>query len=190
MSFSFRGNNKVREAIHAVFLYHAIKRGMTMGIVNAGALEVYDEVDAELRARIEDVVLMRAPADGSDATENLIALAEKFKGDAVAGKARRPGLARTAGGQAPGIRAGERHHHLYRTRHRRSARQQRPPIHVIEGPLMDGMNVVGDLFGAGKMFLPQVVKSARVMKAAVAYLEPFIEEEKSAWACKTRRPRA
>jgi 5-methyltetrahydrofolate--homocysteine methyltransferase len=86
VSFSFRGNNKVREAIHAVFLYHAIKRGMTMGIVNAGALEVYDEVDAELRARIEDVVLMRAPADGSDATENLIALAEKFKGDAVAGK--------------------------------------------------------------------------------------------------------
>lgn len=179
VSFSFRGNNKVREAIHAVFLYHAIKRGMTMGIVNAGALEVYDEVDAELRARIEDVVLMRAPADGSDATENLIALAEKFKGDAVAGKQGEdlawrelPVAKRLEHALVKGITT-----YIEQDTEEVRATSARP-IHVIEGPLMDGMNVVGDLFGAGKMFLPQVVKSARVMKAAVAYLEPFIEEEK------------
>ncbi len=179
VSFSFRGNNKVREAIHAVFLYHAIKRGMTMGIVNAGALEVYDEVDAELRARIEDVVLMRAPADGSDATENLIALAEKFKGDAVAGKQGEdlawrelPVAKRLEHALVKGITT-----YIEQDTEEVRANSARP-IHVIEGPLMDGMNVVGDLFGAGKMFLPQVVKSARVMKAAVAYLEPFIEEEK------------
>ena len=179
VSFSFRGNNKVREAIHAVFLYHAIKRGMTMGIVNAGALEVYDEVDAELRARIEDVVLMRTPADGSDATENLIALAEKFKGDAVAGKQGEdlawrelPVAKRLEHALVKGITT-----YIEQDTEEVRANSARP-IHVIEGPLMDGMNVVGDLFGAGKMFLPQVVKSARVMKAAVAYLEPFIEEEK------------
>lgn len=179
VSFSFRGNNKVREAIHAVFLYHAIKRGMTMGIVNAGALEVYDEVDAELRERIEDVVLMRPTADGSDATENLIALAEKFKGDAVAGKQGEdlswrelPVAKRLEHALVKGITT-----YIEQDTEEVRAASERP-IHVIEGPLMDGMNVVGDLFGAGKMFLPQVVKSARVMKAAVAYLEPFIEEEK------------
>ncbi|TIC78613.1 methionine synthase [Crenobacter intestini] len=178
VSFSFRGNNKVREAIHAVFLYHAIKHGMTMGIVNAGALEVYDEVDPELRTRIEDVVLMRAPADGGDATEHLIALAERFKGDASAGKAEDlawrawPVRKRLEHALVKGITT-------YIVEDTEEVRLEcERPIHVIEGPLMDGMNVVGDLFGAGKMFLPQVVKSARVMKAAVAHLEPFIEEEK------------
>lgn len=181
VSFSFRGNNKVREAIHAVFLYHAIAQGMTMGIVNAGALEVYDEVDRELRDKIEDVVLMRAPADNSDATENLITLAEKFKGEAVGGKSQEdlswrslPVEKRLEYALVKGITT-------YIVEDTEEVRQKSErPIHVIEGPLMDGMNVVGDLFGEGKMFLPQVVKSARVMKAAVAYLEPFIEEEKIA----------
>ncbi|MCG9027289.1 methionine synthase [Laribacter hongkongensis] len=179
VSFSFRGNNKVREAIHAVFLYHAIQRGMTMGIVNAGALEVYDEVDPELRDRIEDVVLMRTPKDGGDATEHLIALAEKFKGEAVAGKQGEdlawrdwPVEKRLEHALVKGITT-----YIEQDTEEVRAKSERP-IHVIEGPLMDGMNVVGDLFGAGKMFLPQVVKSARVMKAAVAYLEPFIDEEK------------
>ncbi|OQS36278.1 methionine synthase [Chromobacterium haemolyticum] len=179
VSFSFRGNNKVREAIHAVFLYHAIQRGMTMGIVNAGALEVYDEVDPELRERIEDVVLMRAPKDGGDATEHLIALAEKYKGEA-AGEKKGEDLAWRA------LPVEKRLEHAlvkgittFIVEDTEEVRQKSArPIHVIEGPLMDGMNVVGDLFGAGKMFLPQVVKSARVMKAAVAHLEPFIEEEK------------
>ncbi|WP_159880642.1 methionine synthase [Aquitalea denitrificans] len=179
VSFSFRGNNKVREAIHAVFLYHAIQRGMTMGIVNAGALEVYDEVDKELRERIEDVVLMRTPKDGGDATEHLIALAERFKGEA-AGEKKVEDLAwrewavekRLEHALVKGITT-------YIVEDTEEVRLKcARPIHVIEGPLMDGMNVVGDLFGAGKMFLPQVVKSARVMKAAVAHLEPFIEEEK------------
>ncbi|OHX11110.1 methionine synthase [Chromobacterium amazonense] len=181
VSFSFRGNNKVREAIHAVFLYHAIQRGMTMGIVNAGALEVYDEVDPELRARIEDVVLMRQPKDGGDATEHLIGLAEKFKGEA-AGEKKGEDLAwrswpvekRLEHALVKGITT-------FIVEDTEEVRLKcARPIHVIEGPLMDGMNVVGDLFGAGKMFLPQVVKSARVMKAAVAHLEPFIEEEKIA----------
>ncbi|AXE35284.1 methionine synthase [Chromobacterium phragmitis] len=179
VSFSFRGNNKVREAIHAVFLYHAIQRGMTMGIVNAGALEVYDEVDAELRERIEDVVLMRHPKGGGDATERLIELAEKFKGEA-AGEKKGEDLAWRA------LPVEKRLEHAlvkgittFIVEDTEEVRQKSErPIHVIEGPLMDGMNVVGDLFGAGKMFLPQVVKSARVMKAAVAHLEPFIEEEK------------
>ncbi|KMN49624.1 B12-dependent methionine synthase [Chromobacterium violaceum] len=179
VSFSFRGNNKVREAIHAVFLYHAIQRGMTMGIVNAGALEVYDEVDPELRARIEDVVLMRQPKDGGDATEHLIGLAEKFKGEA-AGEKKGEDLAwrswpvekRLEHALVKGITT-----FIVEDTEEVRLKSARP-IHVIEGPLMDGMNVVGDLFGAGKMFLPQVVKSARVMKAAVAHLEPFIEEEK------------
>lgn len=178
VSFSFRGNNKVREAIHAVFLYHAIRRGMTMGIVNAGALEVYDEVDAELREHIEDVVLMRTPRDGGDATEHLIALAEKFKGETLAAKGEDlawrdwPVKKRLEHALVKGITT-----YIEQDTEEVRAASERP-IHVIEGPLMDGMNVVGDLFGAGKMFLPQVVKSARVMKAAVAYLEPFIEEEK------------
>ncbi len=178
VSFSFRGNNKVREAIHAVFLYHAIQRGMSMGIVNAGALEVYEEIAPELRERIEDVVLMRTPKDGGDPTEHLIALAEKFKGEAQQGKAEDlswrewPVEKRLEHALVKGITT-------YITEDTEEVRAKSArPIHVIEGPLMDGMNVVGDLFGAGKMFLPQVVKSARVMKAAVAYLEPFIDEEK------------
>ncbi|GAB3260483.1 methionine synthase [Chitinimonas naiadis] len=178
VSFSFRGNNKVREAIHAVFLYHAIQQGMTMGIVNAGALEVYEEVPAELRSAIEDVVLNRAAADGGDTTEKLIALAERFKGDANAQKGEDlswrngPLQDRITHALVKGITT-------YIVEDTEEARQSLPrPINVIEGPLMDGMNHVGDLFGSGKMFLPQVVKSARVMKAAVAYLEPFIEEEK------------
>ncbi|MDF0605509.1 methionine synthase [Neisseriaceae bacterium TC5R-5] len=179
VSFSFRGNNKVREAIHAVFLYHAIQRGMSMGIVNAGALEVYDQVEPKLRERIEDVVLMRTPKDGGDATEHLINLAEKFKGEA-SGERKTEDLAwrelpvakRLEHALVKGITT-------YIVEDTEEVRLQcERPIHVIEGPLMDGMNVVGDLFGAGKMFLPQVVKSARVMKAAVAHLEPFIAEEK------------
>ncbi|WP_054286134.1 methionine synthase [Gulbenkiania mobilis] len=181
VSFSFRGNNKVREAIHAVFLYHAIKRGMTMGIVNAGALEVYDEVDPELRERIEDVVLMRAPKEGGDATEHLIALAERFKGDAVGEKKAEDLAWRTLPVEKRLEHALVKGITTYIVEDTEEVRQKSErPIHVIEGPLMDGMNVVGDLFGAGKMFLPQVVKSARVMKAAVAHLEPFIEEEKIA----------
>jgi len=178
VSFSFRGNNKVREAIHAVFLYHAIQRGMTMGIVNAGALEVYAEVNADLRERIEDVILMRAPRGGGDATERLIELAESFKGETVTTKAEDlawrslPVEKRIEHALVKGITS-----HIVEDTEQ--LRLQFPrPINVIEGPLMDGMNVVGDLFGSGKMFLPQVVKSARVMKLAVAYLEPFIDEEK------------
>ena len=178
VSFSFRGNNKVREAIHAVFLYHAIRQGMTMGIVNAGALEVYEEIDPELRERIEDVILNRAPKNGGDATELLIEIAERFKGDAAQGKGEDlawrslPVEKRIEHALVKGITS-----HIVEDTE--EARQQfARPIQVIEGPLMDGMNHVGDLFGAGKMFLPQVVKSARVMKQAVAYLEPFIEEEK------------
>ncbi|GAB7128528.1 methionine synthase [Silvimonas sp. JCM 19000] len=179
VSFSFRGNNKVREAIHAVFLYHAIQQGMTMGIVNAGALEVYEEVPAELRNRIEDVVLMRdAGPDPLAATEALIALAESFRGDV--NQAKGEDLSWREGSLQERIT-----HALVKgittfivedTEEARQAAER--PIHVIEGPLMNGMNHVGDLFGAGKMFLPQVVKSARVMKAAVAHLEPFIEQEK------------
>ncbi|OHX12180.1 methionine synthase [Chromobacterium sphagni] len=177
VSFSFRGNNKVREAIHAVFLYHAIQRGMTMGIVNAGALEVYDEVDPVLRQRIEDVVLMRGD-DIMAVTETLIALAESFRGDAKEAKGEDlawrslPVEKRLEHALVKGITT-------FIVEDTEEVRLKcARPIHVIEGPLMDGMNVVGDLFGAGKMFLPQVVKSARVMKAAVAHLEPFIEEEK------------
>ncbi|WP_018149884.1 methionine synthase [Leeia oryzae] len=178
VSFSFRGNNKVREAIHAVFLYHAISRGMTMGIVNAGALEVYEEVDPVLRERIEDVVLMRTPAGGGDATELLIALAETFRGDASQ-KSVEDLTWRNGSLQERITHALVKGITTYIVEDTEEARlNSERPIHVIEGPLMTGMNVVGDLFGAGKMFLPQVVKSARVMKAAVAHLEPFIEEEK------------
>ncbi|WP_245753422.1 methionine synthase [Geodermatophilus ruber] len=178
VSFSFRGNNPVREAIHAVFLFHAIAAGMDMGIVNAGALEVYDEVHPELRERIEDVVLNRRP----DATERLLEIAGDFAGTGAA--------AEVASEQWRSLPVGERITHALvkgidefveadteELRGQISARGGRP-IEVIEGPLMAGMNVVGDLFGAGKMFLPQVVKSARVMKKAVAYLIPFIEAEK------------
>lgn len=178
VSFSFRGNNKVREAIHAVFLYHAIKQGMTMGIVNPGALEVYEEVDPALRAAIEDVILVRAPANGGDATENLIAIAECFRGEAK--NSQQEDLSwrewtvdkRLEHALVRGITT-------YINMDTEEARLQcSRAIQVIEGPLMAGMNVVGDLFGAGKMFLPQVVKSARVMKAAVSWLEPYIEQEK------------
>jgi 5-methyltetrahydrofolate--homocysteine methyltransferase len=178
VSFSFRGNNPVREAIHAVFLFHAIAAGMDMGIVNAGALEVYDEVPELLRERIEDVILNRRP----DSTERLLEIAGDFAGDGAAKE--------VADEQWRSLPVGERITHALvkgldefveddteELRQEISARGGRP-IEVIEGPLMDGMNVVGDLFGAGKMFLPQVVKSARVMKKAVAYLIPFIEAEK------------
>ncbi len=174
VSFSFRGNDPVREAIHTVFLYHAIKAGMTMGIVNAGQLGVYDELDPVLRELAEDVVLNRR----ADATERLVAFAETYKAKgkaSVEDEAWRAGSveARLSHALVKGITA----HIIEDTE---EARQQYArPIQVIEGPLMAGMNVVGDLFGAGKMFLPQVVKSARVMKQAVAHLVPFIEEEKA-----------
>ncbi|MEQ5802121.1 methionine synthase [Halomonas sp. H10-9-1] len=177
VSFSFRGNNPVREAIHSVFLYHAIRAGLTMGIVNAGQLAVYDDLAAELREAVEDVVQNRH----SDSTERLVDLAEKYKGDG-GGPAKKEDLEwrswevekRIEHALVKGITA-------YIEEDTELARQRAErPIEVIEGPLMDGMNVVGDLFGAGKMFLPQVVKSARVMKQAVAYLIPYIEAEKSA----------
>ena len=178
VSFSFRGNNAVREAIHAVFLFHAIEAGLDMGIVNAGALAVYDEIDPELRDRIEDVVLNRR----EDATERLLEIAERFRGDgAVAEKADEdwrslPVDERITHALVKGIDD----HVEDDTEELRALIAERGgrPLEVIEGPLMDGMNVVGDLFGAGKMFLPQVVKSARVMKKAVAYLIPYIEAEK------------
>jgi 5-methyltetrahydrofolate--homocysteine methyltransferase len=174
LSFSFRGNEPVRRAMHSVFLYHAIPAGMDMGIVNAGQLDVYDQIDPELREACEDVILDRR----DDATERLIALAEKYKGTDEAEEKKLaewrslPVAERLSYALVKGIDA----HIIDDTE---EARQQfARPIEVIEGPLMDGMNVVGDLFGSGKMFLPQVVKSARVMKRAVAYLFPFIEKEK------------
>ncbi|MGN6578300.1 MAG: methionine synthase [Nocardioides sp.] len=178
VSFSFRGNNPVREAIHAVFLFHAIRAGMDMGIVNAGALVVYDEIDPELRERIEDVILNRR----ADSTERLLEIAPRFAGDGstaeVADEAWRslPVDERITHALVKGIDdyAESDTEELRVLIEERGGR----PIEVIEGPLMDGMNVVGDLFGDGKMFLPQVVKSARVMKKAVAYLIPFIEQEK------------
>ncbi len=175
VSFSFRGNEPVRAAIHTVFLYHAIRAGMTMGIVNAGQLGVYDELPAELRERVEDVVLNRRP----DATERLVAFAETVKAQ---GKAVVEELAWRSGTVEERLsHALVRGITTYIVEDTEEARLRRArPIEVIEGPLMDGMNVVGDLFGAGKMFLPQVVKSARVMKQAVAHLVPFIEAEKLA----------
>ncbi|MCR6686242.1 methionine synthase [Pseudoxanthomonas sp.] len=175
VSFSFRGNEPVRAAIHSVFLYHAIAAGMDMGIVNAGALPVYDDLDPELRERVEDVVLNRR----ADGTERLLEIAEKYKGRKGEKKTedlawrQKPVRERLAHALVHGIDA-------FVEEDTEQARQQATrPLDVIEGPLMDGMNVVGDLFGAGKMFLPQVVKSARVMKKAVAYLLPFIEAEKA-----------
>lgn len=175
VSFSFRGNNPVREAIHSVFLYHAVKAGLSMGIVNAGQLAVYEDLPEGLRERVEDVVLNRRP----DATERLMEIAGDY-----AGKGRKQ--VQDTRWREQGVRERLAHSLVHGiTEHveadTEEARQQFDrPIQVIEGPLMDGMQIVGDLFGAGKMFLPQVVKSARVMKKAVAYLIPFIEEEKAA----------
>ncbi|MBZ6074531.1 methionine synthase [Aeromonas schubertii] len=176
VSFSFRGNEPVREAIHAVFLYHAIKNGMDMGIVNAGQLAIYEEIPKDLKEKVEAVVLNTHPG----ATEALLAIAEQYRG----------GGAEAADPREQEWRSwpvGKRLEHALvkgitdfieeDTEEARAGAER--PLHVIEGPLMDGMNVVGDLFGAGKMFLPQVVKSARVMKRAVAYLQPYIEAEKS-----------
>ncbi len=175
VSFSFRGNNPVREAIHAVFLYHAIKAGMDMGIVNAGQLAIYSDIPDELREKVEDVVLNRSP----DATEALLEIADKYRGDGKAVEKQDeewrsyPINKRLEHALVKGITE-------FIEQDTEEARQHYPQaLEVIEGPLMDGMNVVGDLFGDGKMFLPQVVKSARVMKQAVAYLMPFLEAEKS-----------
>jgi 5-methyltetrahydrofolate--homocysteine methyltransferase len=176
VSFSFRGNNPVREAIHSVFLYHAIRAGMDMGIVNAGQLAIYEDLPAELRDVVEDVVLNRR----EDATERLLDIAGKYRGSGAGRKQDKTDLAWRD------LEVNKRLEHalvkgidefiVEDTEAARVAAER--PLDVIEGPLMDGMNVVGDLFGAGKMFLPQVVKSARVMKKAVAHLVPFIEEEK------------
>ncbi len=174
VSFSFRGNNSVREAIHSVFLYHAIRAGMDMGIVNAGALAIYDELDPELRERVEDVVLNRR----DDATERLLEVADHYK------KGKGEAVVETLAWREKDVRKRLSHalvHGIdqFVVEDTEQARQlSTRPLDVIEGPLMDGMDVVGDLFGAGKMFLPQVVKSARVMKKAVAHLLPYIEAEK------------
>jgi 5-methyltetrahydrofolate--homocysteine methyltransferase len=177
VSFSFRGNDPVREAIHTVFLYHAIRAGMDMGIVNAGMVGVYDEVEPQLRERVEDVVLNRRP----DAGERLVEIAEQAKGAAKDDTKKNewrqlPVEQRLAHALVHGLtdHIVPDTEEMYQKVLARGGR----PLHVIEGPLMDGMNIVGDLFGAGKMFLPQVVKSARVMKQAVAHLIPYIEEEK------------
>jgi 5-methyltetrahydrofolate--homocysteine methyltransferase len=176
ISFSFRGNNVVREAMHAAFLYHAIKAGMDMGIVNAGMIEVYEEIPKDLLERVEDVLFNRRP----DATDRLTEYAEQLKG--TGGRQIKKDLSwrevpveqRLSHALVKGITD-------FIVEDTEEARQKYPaPLNVIEGPLMDGMNIVGDLFGSGKMFLPQVVKSARVMKKAVAYLTPYIEKEKEA----------
>lgn len=176
VSFSFRGNNVMREAIHAVFLYHAIKQGMDMGIVNAGQLAIYDDLDPELRDVIEDAVLNRRP----DATDRLLDIAEKYR-NVTASNSEDSGVAewRTWAVEERLKHALVKGITNYIIEDTEEARQKFPtPLEVIEGPLMDGMDVVGDLFGDGKMFLPQVVKSARVMKQSVAYLEPFINATK------------
>ncbi len=175
LSFSFRGNEPVRQAMHSVFLYHAIQAGMDMGIVNAGQLALYDDIPEELRVLCEDVILNR----NAEGTERLLEAAPRFKGDgsvrqAVADLTWREGSVneRLTHSLVHGINE-------FIEEDTEEARQHADkPLEVIEGPLMDGMNVVGDLFGAGKMFLPQVVKSARVMKQAVAYLQPYLEQEK------------
>src|SRR3989475_1121044 len=174
VSFSFRGNDPVRAAIHTGFLYHAIRAGLTMGIVNAGQLGVYDELDPELRERVEDVVLNRR----ADATERLVAFAETYKAE---GRKTEEDLAWRSGAVeerlSHALVKGITTHIIDDTEEARQKYAR--PIQVIEGPLMAGMNVVGDLFGAGKMFLPQVVKSARVMKQAVGHLVPYIEAERA-----------
>jgi 5-methyltetrahydrofolate--homocysteine methyltransferase len=174
LSFAFRGNERVREAMHSVFLYHAIQAGMDMGIVNAGQLALYDDIDSELRELVEDVILNRRP----DATDRLLEAAERFKGEGAQKKEvdlswrEKPVEERLVHALVHGIGT-----YIEQDTEEARAKAERP-LHVIEGPLMAGMNVVGDLFGSGKMFLPQVVKSARVMKQAVAYLMPFMEKEK------------
>ena len=180
MSFSFRGNDPVREAMHSVFLYHAIKAGMTMGIVNAGQLAIYEDIEPELRERVEDVILNRR----ADSTERLLEIAGRYKGEAAGRKVEDlawrswPVVKRLEHALVKGIDE-------FVVQDTEEARQQfERPLQVIEGPLMDGMNVVGDLFGAGKMFLPQVVKSARVMKKAVAHLDPV---HRAAESCRRRQ---
>ena len=175
VSFSFRGNNPVREAIHSVFLYHAIKAGMDMGIVNAGQLAVYDDLPAELRDAVEDVIQNRR----EDSTDRLLEIASNYVGDGKTADSKKdmawrelPVNERLAHALVKGITE------FIDEDTEESRLQAEKPLHVIEGPLMDGMNIVGDLFGEGKMFLPQVVKSARVMKKAVAYLMPYLEAEK------------
>ncbi len=175
ISFSFRGNEPVRRAMHSVFLYHAIRAGLDMGIVNAGQLDIYDEIEPDLREHVEDVILNRR----SDATERLLDIAERYRGDGVKADAKKDLAWREKS-------VDERLRHAlvngiteFIVEDTEEARQSvERPLHVIEGPLMAGMSVVGDLFGEGKMFLPQVVKSARVMKQAVAHLIPYMEEEK------------
>ncbi len=186
VSFSFRGNDPVREAIHTVFLYHAIQAGLDMGIVNAGMVGVYDDLESELRARVEDVVLNRRP----DAGERLVEIAENAKGAAKDDSRK----LEWRGTPAQPVAVAQRLAHALvhgitdfiatdtEEAYQHALAQGGRPLHVIEGPLMDGMNIVGDLFGQGKMFLPQVVKSARVMKQAVAHLLPYIEAEKRAMA--------
>ncbi len=174
LSFAFRGNDRVREAMHSVFLYHAIQAGMDMGIVNAGQLALYDDIDPELRTLVEDVILNRRP----DATDRLLEAAERYKGGEAQKREvdlswrEKPVEQRLVHALVHGVAT-----YVEEDTEEARAKAERP-LHVIEGPLMEGMNVVGDLFGAGKMFLPQVVKSARVMKQAVAYLMPFMEKEK------------
>jgi 5-methyltetrahydrofolate--homocysteine methyltransferase len=185
ISFSFRGNNHVREAMHSAFLYHAIQAGLDMGIVNAGMLEVYEEIPKPLLELVEDVLLNRRP----DSTERLVAYGEELKQKATGAVAEKtteewrklPVEERLTHALVKGI-------DQYVVEDTEEARLKHDkPLSVIEGPLMDGMNVVGDLFGAGKMFLPQVVKSARVMKKAVAHLLPYMEAEKAATlACRWR----
>ncbi len=174
LSFAFRGNERVREAMHSVFLYHAIKAGMDMGIVNAGQIAVYDDLDPELREACEGVALNRRP----DAAERLLKLADKFRGAGQAAREvdlawrERPVEKRLAHALVHGITE------FVEADVEEARREAKRPLDVIEGPLMDGMNIVGDLFGSGKMFLPQVVKSARVMKQAVGYLMPYMEQAK------------
>lgn len=184
ISFSFRGNEPVREAMHSVFLYHAIKAGMDMGIVNAGQLAIYDEISPELREPVEDVILNRR----SDGTERLLEVAERYRGEK--GKAREEDLSWREGTVEERLRhalvKGITEYIIEDTEEARLKLGR--PLHVIEGPLMDGMNVVGDLFGDGKMFLPQVVKSARVMKQAVGHLTPFMEKEKEEQGLEQGKP--
>ena len=183
VSFSFRGNNPVREAMHTAFLFHAIRQGMDMAIVNAGMLGVYDEIEPKLRDLVDDVLLNRNP----DATDKLITHAEELKAEADAAKAGGVVAAKPAAAAWRELPVEARMSHalvkgidMFIEADTEECRQKLPrPLDIIEGPLMDGMRVVGDLFGAGKMFLPQVVKSARVMKKAVAYLTPFMEKEKA-----------